>query len=103
MSAVTVKDNPEQARYEIDLDGELAGFAEYARQDGRITFTHTEVGQAYAGRGLARDLVRFALEDARAQELEVVPLCAYVRKVIADDPERYAGLVPEAERPRFGL
>lgn len=101
--STTVRDDPDQARYEIDLDGTVVGFAEYTRSDGRITFTHTEVGQAYGGRGLAGELVRFALDRALEEAAQVIPLCSFVRKVIADDPDRYLDLVPEAERPLFNL
>lgn len=98
-----IRDDHDNARYEITLDGALAGFAEYSVQDDRITFSHTEVGASYSGRGLARDLVRFALDDAKERGLAVLPLCSYVSKVIADDPDRYLDLVPASERPRFDL
>lgn len=102
MSTV-VRHQSERARYEIEVDGTLAGFAEYAAGDGRMTFTHTEVSPRYQGRGLAAELVRFALDDARQQGASVVPLCWYVRKVIAEHRDRYLDLVPDAERPQFDL
>ena len=39
----TVRDNPEARRFEISVDGKLAGFAQYRLSGDRITFTHTEV------------------------------------------------------------
>lgn len=102
MSA-TVRDNPERSRYEIFVDGQVVGFAEYHRGQNRITFTHTEVAEEFSGRGLAEQLVKSALADAEQRGLAVVPLCPYVRKVIARDAGSYLHLVPEGVRERLGL
>jgi predicted GNAT family acetyltransferase len=99
----TIHDNQDLDRYEIHDDDQLAGFAAYELTDGTIAFTHTEVDPAFEGRGLARQLVTEALDDARKRDLAVLPQCSYVRKVIAKDPEQYLELVPSGERDRFGL
>lgn len=99
----TVRDNPGSSRYEIDDDGRLAGFSAYKLHGRRIAFLHTEVDPAFEGRGLARRLVGRALEDARRRGLEVLPFCPYVRKVIAENPEKYVDLVPAKDRARFQL
>ena len=43
MSDVTVRNNPEEHRYEAVIDGELAGIAVYSLAEHRISFIHTEV------------------------------------------------------------
>jgi hypothetical protein len=48
---VDVHDNPAQHRYEITVDGDLADFAVYYLEKGRIVFIHTEVAIAYEGQG----------------------------------------------------
>lgn len=98
----TVLDVPERSRFEIHVDGERAGLAAYAIAPGAIRFTHTEIDDAYSGRGLGGTLVRGALDTARARRLAVLPECPFVRGWIAKHPE-YADLVPEAERARFDL
>jgi uncharacterized protein len=85
VTAVSVSDNADQSRYEVRLDGELGGFAEYLLADGVITFTHTEV--AIEGKGLGSKLVRHALEDVRAKGLTVVPQCPFVRGYLDKHPE----------------
>ena len=97
-----VADNSDEARYEVFADGELAGFVTYRRRPGRISFLHTEVDDAYEGHGVGGTLVSAALDDARAQGLEVLPFCPFVRGYIAKHPE-YRDLVPEAERGQFEL
>ena len=100
---VTVRDVPEHHRYEI-YDGEQrVGLSTYSLHGNTIAFIHTEVDPAFGGRGLAKQLVEFELEDARRRGLSVIPWCPYVRKVIADNPAAYVDLVPESERAQFDL
>jgi predicted GNAT family acetyltransferase len=98
-----VRDNPDQNRYEIHDGDQLAGFANYELRSDKIAFTHTEIDPAFGGRGLARQLVTEALDDARRRDLAVLPFCPYVRKVIASSPQRYLDLVPVQDRERFKL
>lgn len=100
----TVLDAPERSRFEIHLDGRLAGFAQYRMKDpGLIVFTHTEIDDAVEGRGLGSTLVRAALDAARARGLAVRPDCPFVRGYVARHPDEYRDLVPEELRPRLGL
>ena len=98
----SVTENAEQARFEIRVDGELAGFAQYHRSEEEIAFTHTETNRRFRGHGLAGRLVSAALDSAREQDLAVLPYCPFVRGWIAEHPE-YADLVPESRREDFGL
>ncbi|WP_412543068.1 GNAT family N-acetyltransferase [Longispora sp. K20-0274] len=99
---IEIRDDSGQARYEILVDGELAGFADYTLRPGVISFTHTEVSPPFGGRGLAGELIGFALEDARARGLDVLPFCPFVRRFIANNHE-YLDLVPADQRDRFDL
>ena len=82
-----VRDDPQRSRYEIFEDGEVVGFATYARRDGVITFLHTEVDPEYEGAGCASKLVAGALDDVRARGLTVIAQCAYVAKYIREHDE----------------
>jgi hypothetical protein len=84
-----VADRPDRRRYEIELEGELAGFLTYGLDDGAgvITHRHTEIDPAFGGRGLGSQLVRFALDDARDRGLAVKPLCPFVSAFIERHPE----------------
>jgi uncharacterized protein len=100
----TVLDVPERSRFEIHLDGRLAGFAQYRTKDPTlIVFTHTEIDDAFEGRGLGSALVRTALDTARDGGLSVRPDCPFVRAYIARHPDEYLALVPEELRARLGL
>ncbi len=63
---------------------------------------HAETDRAYGGRGVASEMARFALEDARARELEVIPSCPFVSGYIRKHSE-YADLVPADQRARYGI
>ncbi|SFS79889.1 GNAT family N-acetyltransferase [Saccharopolyspora flava] len=97
-----VKDNPDANRFEIRVDGALAGFAEYKLKPGQISFTHTEIGEEFSGQGLAGKLVRAALDEVRGRELAVLPFCPYVRGWIGKHPD-YLDLVPAERRADFEL
>ena len=99
---VEVIDNPDKARFEILADGELAGFVLYHLRGHEIAFTHTETDDRFRGHGLASQLVRTALDEARARHLAVLPYCPFVRSWITEHPE-YADLVPVGRREQFGL
>lgn len=98
----TVTDRPEQSRYDIEVDGEPAGFAQYRLHDGVAAFVHTEVASGFEGQGVASTLISEALDDVRSRGLAVQPFCPFVREHIGRHPE-YQDLVREAERSRFGL
>ena len=82
----TVHDNPALHRFELDLNGRTAA-AYYQLSPGVITFTHTEVPPEMAGHGIGSQLVRGALEAARAQGLKVVPKCPFVAAYMAKHAE----------------
>jgi uncharacterized protein len=92
-AAVTVQDAPERSRYEVTVDGALAGFAVYEnRDDGVRVFTHTEVDDAYEGRGIGSSLARGALDDVRASGRRLVARCPFIASFVRRHPE-YGDLV----------
>jgi predicted GNAT family acetyltransferase len=82
-----VINNEAESRYEVHVDGALAGFLEYRIIDGVHALVHTEVDEAYAGQGLGAQLAKFALDDAQARGVKVSPLCPFVAKYIDKHPE----------------
>ncbi|MGR6968847.1 GNAT family N-acetyltransferase [Streptomyces cynarae] len=69
-------------RYEILVDGTRAGLTAYRDRDDQRIFYHTEVDDAFAGQGLASQLVQQALTDVRASGKRIVPVCPYVAKFL---------------------
>ena len=77
-------------RFTTNVEGHEA-HVEYADQDGTMAITHTIVPSAIGGRGIAGDLVKAALEHARAQGLKVAPHCSYAAAWMDRHPD-YADL-----------
>ncbi|MEU8500186.1 GNAT family N-acetyltransferase [Streptomyces lavendulae] len=86
-TAPVVRRVDDRHRYEILVDDHRAGLTAYRDRDGRRVFFHTEVDDAYAGRGLAAILVEQALTDVRASGLRIVPVCPYVARFLTEHRE----------------
>jgi uncharacterized protein len=85
--ATEVRDNPELSRYELFVDSQLVGIADYKEAGDEVVFPHTEIDPPLRGRGLAAVLVRAALDDVRSTGRTVVPQCWYVAEFIDQHPE----------------
>jgi uncharacterized protein len=72
-----IENNEAAERWEAHVDQQLA-VAEYRRRGNAIFFIHTEVPPALAGHGIASQLARAALEDARTRHLAVIPFCPFI-------------------------
>ena len=75
---VTIRDDLSENAYVIEVDGERAGKAEYRIHEGRVVFTHTEVDDAFSGRGLGSRLAKFALENVRRKDMKIVAWCPFI-------------------------
>ena len=76
--------NPAESRYEIHVDGQLAGFTVYRARPGIIEFVHTEIDDAYEGHGLGGQLARGALDAVRATGDKVIATCPFIKRWIAE-------------------
>ena len=93
--SIEIANVPAKHRYEVHLDGVLAGFSAYQMRAGTpetTVFTHTQVEPEYEGQGLGSALARGVLDDVRAKGGVVVPLCPFISAYIRDHPE-YRDLV----------
>ena len=100
--AIDVRNQPEQSRYAVFLDDELAGFAAYQESAGVIDMTHTEVDSRFEGKGIGSGLARGALDDVRSRGLSLLPHCSFISGYVKRH-EEYLDLVPADRRGEFGL
>lgn len=54
----------------------------------KMIIDHTEVNEAYEGRGLGKQLVQAGVEYARANGVKIIPLCPFAKRVF-DKMEAY--------------
>lgn len=86
MSSEVLRDD-ERSRYELHVDGELRGFADFEVRGDVVVLPRTVIDPAHRGSGLASELVRGALADVRRQGRTVVPACWYVAQYIERHPD----------------
>lgn len=77
-AGLSVHDDAVGHRFVLTLDGAEAELV-YRRNGKRLVLIHTEVPEAWAGRGIGGLLVQAALERARDEDLTIVPLCSYAQ------------------------
>jgi len=68
--------------YEIRVDGQLAGIAQFRDSDNQRVFFHTETTEAFRGKGMSTALIAGALDDTRTAGLRIVPVCPAVAKYL---------------------
>lgn len=89
---MTTEVHRRQSDYEITVDGVHAGLAAFEERPGVVVFTHTEIDDAYEGKGVGSQLAQAALDDVRARGQQVVPLCPFIKGWIERHPD-YQDLV----------
>jgi len=83
----------DQQRYTLSVDGAVVAIADYTVNGNSISFTHTYTKPQYRNRGLAAELVSFAMDDVeRNSTRRVLPMCWFVGDWFDAHPDR-AGLL----------
>jgi uncharacterized protein len=78
-AAEKLVDNPDQGRFELHRDGNLAGWLYYTHlKPNRYALRHTEVDTAYRGQGVAGAMVSRVLEEVRSRAGTVTAICPFV-------------------------
>ena len=82
-SSIGIAHDAAASRFTLSVDGQQA-VLEYRREGDVMVIIHTGVPPAIGGRGIAAQLLKGALDHARAQGWKVRPACdyasAYLRK-----------------------
>lgn len=88
---ITIQHDPANHRFSTEVGGHEAELIYRLRED-RMVIEHTGVPEAIGGRGIAAQLVKAALDHARAAGWKVVPACSYSAVYVQRHPE-YADLL----------
>ncbi|MFW5694581.1 MAG: GNAT family N-acetyltransferase [Alkalispirochaeta sp.] len=92
----TVHHEPDSHRFVASVEGEEAYVVYEPHGEDRWVMAHTYTPTALRGRGIAAEVVRTALEIARAEGKSVVPACWYVEGFIHRHPE-FQDLVADSD------
>ncbi|MEU6579744.1 GNAT family N-acetyltransferase [Nocardia sp. NPDC046763] len=100
--SIEVRKNAALDRFELYIDGYLAGVLAYQDTAEERAFVHTEVYPQFEGLGYGRKIVQGALDQTRDDGFGILPLCPMVHHFVESRPE-YLALVPKWSRERLGL
>ncbi|OYW50440.1 MAG: GNAT family N-acetyltransferase [Novosphingobium sp. 28-62-57] len=85
---ITHMDQGARGEYHAAVAGsEAIGRLTYQRNGDVVVADHTLVPSAIGGRGVAAELVKALIADARAQGFRIVPQCSYVEAAFRWHPE----------------
>ncbi|MDI9341974.1 MAG: GNAT family N-acetyltransferase [Sediminibacterium sp.] len=86
MTEIKHTSNEKNGSFEILFDGRHAGTMTYtwAGTD-KFIIDHTEVEEMYNGKGLGKEMVMAAIEFARKNNLKIMPLCPFAKKIFDAD------------------
>ena len=99
--ASVVTDNPDLGRFELRVDGEVAGYSEYLPAGESVIVAHTEIESGHEGEGLGSTLVAATLDAIRASGKTVIPTCPFTAAFIRRHRE-YVDMVAPSLRAQFG-
>ena len=94
-----VVDDTAGSRFVISEAGAEAELL-YVIEGDRMLLVHTEVPEAWGGRGIGGRLVRAALARAQANGLTVVPWCPFARRWLQEHPDEAAAATIDWKTPR---
>jgi len=78
--------NQADQQFEIHVGSRVAALV-YSRSGSTISYLHTEVPVEAEGLGIGSRLVRYAIDYARANHLEVIPRCSFVAAYLRSHPQ----------------
>lgn len=82
MTRLEREDDGRKGRFIIYEDDVFAGEMTYSwAGNERFIISHTGVEEEFSGKGYGRQLVMEAVEFARREEVKILPLCPYAKKV----------------------
>jgi predicted GNAT family acetyltransferase len=88
VSDFDVQDNAANHRFELLVDGAVAGLAMYRRRgDTIVVVTHSEVKPEFRGRGLGNELAQRTLDLIRSRGEKIVPICPFFARYVSEHPE----------------
>jgi predicted GNAT family acetyltransferase len=85
-SSLPITNDESQQRFVVELDGSVAQLT-YLVRGQRFLMIHTEVPDAFEGRGVGGALVEAAVDYAAEHNLTVEPRCPFARGWLERHPE----------------
>ena len=87
MDEITHQPNGNRGAFVIVRGGEQLAQLSYSRGGGILILDHTEVDDRLRGTGAGARLVKAAVEWARTEKVQLMPLCPFAKSVFDKTPD----------------
>lgn len=87
LGGLTVVDVPESSRFELLLNGDRVGSADYSLVDDVMTVPHVETDPAHQGQGFAAVLMEGVIDSLRRNSQTIRPVCPYAAAYVRRHPD----------------
>ena len=77
--------NSELLRSEAIYNNDLIGKCEVEIDNNKWYITHTIVNELFGGMGIAKKLVQIIVEEARRNNIKIIPICSYAKKMLENE------------------
>ena len=85
--------NKEQEAQAFDKENQKIGYCQFEIKDENTwAITHTVVDNGHQGEGIAGKLLDNVCENAKKENVKIIPVCSYAVKKFDDNPEKYGDL-----------
>ena len=81
------KESAGQGLFFVMQEGKRVAALAYDKEDNSITIEHTEVDKSLRGQNIGQQLVEFAVQWARENNLKVSPICPFAKVLFDKNPE----------------
>ena len=84
------QENETKGSFFIVEDGLRVGEMTYVHSGpGKIIIDHTEVHPSQEGKGIGKKLLAATVEYARKNNLKILPVCPYAKRVMEKSPDEF--------------
>lgn len=85
---ISFKDDGKKGAFFIQADGDtLAEMTFVWAGEKKIIIDHTEVSERFKGQQAGKKLVQKAVDFAREQQIKILPLCPFAKRVIESNAD----------------
>lgn len=85
---MVVVENANAGRFELHVDGDIVSVADYsAPEDEVVTISHVTTDPDLRGNGFATALMDGVLDQLRASDRKIVPVCPFAARHVRDNPQ----------------
>lgn len=98
MIEVKQSNNEKNGNFEAFIDGKHAGLMTYTwAGEERFIIDHTEVEEAYNGKGVGKEMLLAAVDFARKNGKTIIPLCPFAKATFQKHEELQDVLVNQTQ------